>query len=1375
MINTKTAQIRIALLIAIFALIILPMVSTPVNATSAEFAGGSGTATDPYLIETKEQLNNVRNHLGAHYKMVADITFTEADFAVGGAFYNNGAGWLPIGTSSSAAFTGIFDGANHTIANMQITISKTDLWSSYTELYAGLFGYVKGTVKSTTIKNITLTAYDHYHKIYVGGIAGYCTGSIEDINITGHIEAQSGSEKVYVGGIIGLSNGSIARVHVDGSITGTTINNEVYAAGISGNSKSVTSSTNHASVIVKSRGSSYVGGISAYNGTIDACYNAGMVNGQCAGGIGGSNCAITQCYNKGSVIGTTYAGGIQGKGTNITDCFNIGNVTATTYAGGIVGLMGSSYVKNCYNLVEITGATYSGSIAGGNHGTVYAEDYILAGGTISNCYYPSSHTRGVGRGTGSATAKSLTDLKKQSTFVNFDFTTTWTISGNSNYLFPELKNNSLIINVESFILTSLPRKQTYLEGKELLNLSGAKGRIQYESGLSDTIDITENMVSGFDNSIVGTQSLTVSFGGKKATFSIEITPKKLTAISLNTPPKQTAYTEGTPQLDLSGATLLLSYNNNTTEIINITPNMISDFDCSTLGNQAITVSYGELSTSFNITIIQKLVDSISILSYPSKLTYICRADEIDVTGGMLYVVYNNGTSDQIPITNSMVADFDNSNLGPQTITLSYGGKTTAFNIQFVENYRDFNGGIGTEDNPFVIQTITHLNNISKYPSSHYIIANDIAFDPQSEAFPTGWKPFAFKGSLDGQGYKITGIKITVSNTSEYQWYDPGLFSSNSGTIENLTVYNMRISVSNRGDKYGGFICAVNTGEIINCHSTNCIIALQNTYHFFGGIAGNNSGSIQNCTSNNSINWGANGGRIGGITANNTGSINNCTNNGAITNLGAYTPISGGISALNSGNIISSNNLSPIVTKSMSSQKSGYSGGIVGQMTKGTISQCYNLGAITAEATEYKASAYSGGIVAYISGGNILDCYNTGDIYGETNSSSASCYVGGIIGYNNSIGTLKNCYSVGATSGRAASSNLYVGYVCGYNASNTIENFYYLGVKDNGAGYGDSSAMQGLNASQMKNQESFSGYDFQLIWEFREKNAYGYPTLINNEHFEFDYSLSFAECKNGEIIGTCNNIQQSSDQNIYFKLLKDAELNLSLTNDLCIDLNGYTLTGTITTNSYTLYGMDSTTDNYTCENIGYFNCVDENGEALVPVAHFKSDITGSAKRYMAIKDENGYSFHRFYLGITHMNMKPTITGIGYKAVFYGDDMVKAQLDEISAFGYTLQLGNYSPKTACKGRDSFVSGKTITLRINNFDVEEYGETPLYASVMLQLSDGTVIETEAVSITMRSMLETINARYTAFTAAQLSAIKTMIEKYAIIKEWDTKNLYA
>ena len=67
--------------------------------------------------------------------------------------------------------------------------------------------------------------------------------------------------------------------------------------------------------------------------------------------------------------------------------------------------------------------------------------------------------------------------------------------------------------------------------------------------------------------------------------------------------------------------------------------------------------------------------------------------------------------------------------------------------------------------------------------------------------------------------------------------------------------------------------------------------------------------------------------------------------------------------------------------------------------------------------------------------------------------------------------------------------------------------------------------------------------------------------------------------------------------------------------------------------------------------------------MIPAVHFQS----SSGRYMAIPSEQGYSFHRFYLAITHLNLKPSVAGIGYKAGFYGDDLVKAQLHETEAFG------------------------------------------------------------------------------------------------------------
>ena len=242
------------------------------------------------------------------------------------------------------------------------------------------------------------------------------------------------------------------------------------------------------------------------------------------------------------------------------------------------------------------------------------------------------------------------------------------------------------------------------------------------------------------------------------------------------------------------------------------------------------------------------------------------------------------------------------------------------------------------------------------------------------------------------------------------------------------------------------------------------------------------------------------------------------------------------------------------------------------------------------------------------------------------------------------------------------------------------------------------------------------------------------------------------------------------ESYYWILSADANVTLELQQDLYVDLNGFDLTGTLKCNGFKVYGMDSTTDGYTCDAIGYMNCTDENGAQVVPVTQFKSDISGSVKRYMAIEDENGYSFHRFYLGITHMSLKPTTVGVGYKAVFYGDAMVAANLD---SFGFAMCLDGNEAITVSKAGESFVSGKTVTLRVDNFDVERYGETKLYASVMLKLKDGTVIESTRCEMTMRSMMELLNTNYATLTADQLTAVADLVKKYAIIRTWKVENL--
>jgi hypothetical protein len=51
-------------------------------------------------------------------------------------YWNDGAGWLSIGNSSSLVFQAIFNGNGYQIRNLYINRSNTD--------YIGLFGYISG-------------------------------------------------------------------------------------------------------------------------------------------------------------------------------------------------------------------------------------------------------------------------------------------------------------------------------------------------------------------------------------------------------------------------------------------------------------------------------------------------------------------------------------------------------------------------------------------------------------------------------------------------------------------------------------------------------------------------------------------------------------------------------------------------------------------------------------------------------------------------------------------------------------------------------------------------------------------------------------------------------------------------------------------------------------------------------------------------------------------------------------------------------------------------------------------------------------------------------------------------------------------------------
>ena len=145
----------------------------------------------------------------------------------------------------------------------------------------------------------------------------------------------------------------------------------------------------------------------------------------------------------------------------------------------------------------------------------------------------------------------------------------------------------------------------YLEGKDTLDLAGGVLNLFYDNGTSSEVPLSEAAVSGFNNTVVGAQTLTVTYKDKHCTFGITIQPKSLTSISIKALPKKLSYFECSGALDLFGGVLTLSYNNDTSAELPLSDATVSvsGFDNTTVGPQTLTVSYKDKMCTFEVEIL----------------------------------------------------------------------------------------------------------------------------------------------------------------------------------------------------------------------------------------------------------------------------------------------------------------------------------------------------------------------------------------------------------------------------------------------------------------------------------------------------------------------------------------------------------------------------------------------------------------------------------------------------------------------------------------------------------------------------------------------------------------------------------------------------
>ncbi|MFZ4486559.1 MAG: GLUG motif-containing protein [Candidatus Nanopelagicales bacterium] len=424
---SMSATLAVSLSIASGAVTLIGVTAPPawgIGCASGPFAGGAGTAADPYLLATGAQLRSV----------AADPSCWDSAFAMTGAIdlsaYSAGAGWTPIG-NAGAPFRGSFDGRSHAITGLVVSDATLD--------DAGLFGVIEGATPAAraSVTSLTITAGSISGRANVGALAGRvqsaditsvtASGSVSAagsasggligqvgavakgatvtsssssvvvtavgqsagglvgvLNSGSSIDASSSSGAVTtsastVGGLVGAAGGSVASSHATGNVTSTAGAGSANAGGLAGSSSSTITSS-YATGSVSAQQPSIGGLVGSTSGSITNAYASGSVTGigvaatNVGGLVGWFNMGglIERSFSTGAVSGSSAIGGLIGRVTQspVANAYSRGVVSGTSDVGGAIGVLddpsvGSLSYSYATGAVTAVGAPVGGLVASG--------------------------------------------------------------------------------------------------------------------------------------------------------------------------------------------------------------------------------------------------------------------------------------------------------------------------------------------------------------------------------------------------------------------------------------------------------------------------------------------------------------------------------------------------------------------------------------------------------------------------------------------------------------------------------------------------------------------------------------------------------------------------------------------------------------------------------------------------------------------------------------------------------------------------------------------------------------------------------------------------------------------------------------------------
>ncbi|GAE35960.1 bacterial Ig-like domain-containing protein [Halalkalibacter akibai] len=248
--------------------------------------------------------------------------------------------------------------------------------------------------------------------------------------------------------------------------------------------------------------------------------------------------------------------------------------------------------------------------------------------------------------------------------------------------------------VTGLLVDATEMKTDYLQGEDL-ELAGLKVTAQFSDGSTTDLSSSDYIVTGFDSSKVGVNTITINYNGRTATLDLLIKALSVTDLEILYFPAKMNYYLADP-FEPQGIVVVGEYENGFKSeqlasdqfvfVISGEEVTTDGYVFDKAGSTEITVQSVETpdtSTAFTVNVSDAELTELEIRQPPVKSLYFLE-DELDLAGISVYANYSDGKAVRLTQGDYQVSGLDTTSPGKRAVTLSYKGVTSSFDVTVKE-------------------------------------------------------------------------------------------------------------------------------------------------------------------------------------------------------------------------------------------------------------------------------------------------------------------------------------------------------------------------------------------------------------------------------------------------------------------------------------------------------------------------------------------------------------------------------------------------------------------------------------------------------------------------------------------------------------------